>query len=106
MSRADLRATLKILKGPRAGECLSLTGETTVLGREAVCDIVLPRSTISRRHARIVRDDDGFYIQDLNSLNRTFVGSRKIDGHCRLQGGEHIQIDDFLMSFRLTADEP
>ncbi len=106
MSRADLRATLKILKGPRAGECLSLVSESTFLGRDESCEFVLPRSTISRRHARIVRDDEGFFIEDLNSLNGTFVDSQKIAGQRRLHGGEHIQIDDFLISFRLAASEP
>ena len=108
MSNSLPKATLKILKGVNAGECFSLTADKTILGRESHCDIVLRRTTISRRHAQIVRDAEGFYIEDLESLNGTFVDSTRIVGPTRLRGGEHIQIDEFLMSFRqvgAAADE-
>lgn len=99
MSQITAKATLKILKGPNAGECHTLA-DKTVLGRESQSEIVLPRTTISRRHAQIVRDAEGFYIEDLDSLNGTFVDSTRIIEPTRLRGGEHIQIDEFLMSFR------
>ncbi len=100
MSSTPAKATLKILKGANAGECFSLIADKTILGRESHCDVVLRRTTISRRHAQIVRDADGYYIEDLDSLNGTFVDSTRIGGPTRLRGGEHIQIDEFLMSFR------
>ncbi|HEV2973087.1 MAG TPA: ATP-binding protein [Pirellulales bacterium] len=108
MSSAQPKATLKILKGSNAGDCYNLSADRVVLGREPQCDIVLPRTTISRRHAQIARDAEGFFIEDLDSLNGTFVDSSRIAGPQRLRGGEHIQIDEFLMSFRQAnaqADE-
>ncbi len=93
-------ATLKILKGSNAGDCFTLTADKTILGRESTCGIVLPRTTISRHHAQIVRDAEGYYIEDLESLNGTYVDSVRIIQPTRLRGGEHIQIDEFLISFR------
>ena len=40
-------------------------------GKEA--DISINRETISQFHARIHKEEDGFYIEDLNSTNGTFV---------------------------------
>ncbi len=104
MSRVELKATLKILKGANVGECYILGPDQTVLGRDAACDVVLPRSSISRRHAQIVRDDEGFYIEDLASLNGTFVNTHRLTEPQRLLGGEHIQIDEFLISFRMAGE--
>jgi signal transduction histidine kinase/ActR/RegA family two-component response regulator len=100
MSSSPPKATLKILKGSNAGDCYTLTADKTILGRESHCDIVLRRTTISRHHAQIMHDAEGYFIEDLDSLNGTFVDSNRIVGPTRLRGGEHIQIDEFLMSFR------
>src|ERR1700757_1361932 len=100
MSQSVPLATLKILNGSRAGDCYTLASDKTVLGRDAECDIVLPRTTISRRHAQIVHDADGYYVEDLDSLNGTYVDGTRIIEPTRLRGGEHVQIDEFLMSFR------
>jgi pSer/pThr/pTyr-binding forkhead associated (FHA) protein len=106
MSQSSPKATLKILKGSGAGDCFTLTAEKTLLGRDAPCDVVLPRTTISRRHAQIVRDAEGYYVEDLDSLNGTYVDGMRITEPTRLRGGEHIQIGEFLMSFRLAGVAP
>jgi PAS domain S-box-containing protein len=106
MSQIVPLATLKILNGSRAGDCYTLASEKMVLGRDAQCDIVLPRTTISRRHAQIVHDAEGYYVEDLDSLNGTYVEGTRIIEPARLRGGEHIQIDEFLMSFRQVSFAP
>ena len=96
----DGNATVKVLKGPNAGKCLVLSDAETVIGRESHCNLVLPSATVSRRHARIVHDAQGFFVQDLGSLNGTFVNSARVSNTLRLRGGDHIQIDEVLLSFR------
>ncbi len=60
--------------------------EGTVLGREAEkCDIVLIGDRLaSRRHAKIYRRDDRFWLEDLTSSNGTFV---RLIGPTPLQSG-------------------
>lgn len=96
----DGNATVKVLKGPNAGECLVLSGNDSIIGRESHCNLVLPLATVSRQHARIVHDAQGFFLQDLGSLNGTFVNSTRVIDSQRLKGGDHIQIDEVLLSFR------
>jgi putative peptide zinc metalloprotease protein len=45
---------------------VSLTGPVTTLGRGEDNDMVLSDTSVSRRHARIVRTTEGFRIEDLD----------------------------------------
>ena len=54
-----------------------LTNDETVIGRDQFCDIVLRNHTVSRQHARFVRTGDGFFVEDLSSLNGTFLSLRE-----------------------------
>lgn len=62
------------LGGADIGRCYPLTGELLYVGRDSGRnDIVLPTNVVSRAHARIRNDDDGYRLEDLNSKNGTFV---------------------------------
>src|SRR5512143_1949117 len=50
-----------------------------LIGRADDCDIVLPDTSASRRHARIERTAAGFILQDQKSANGTWVGDRRVD---------------------------
>jgi len=69
------------------------------IGRHEDCDIVLDDRTVSRRHARITRDQKGYILSDLDSKNGTFVNGEPAAEGCRLQDGDDIQV---AISFRLT----
>ena len=60
-----------------------------ILGKSrSLCDILLPGDTVSRKHARIERRTDGYYVTDLFSTNGTFL-----DGH-RLESGQAVILND------------
>jgi pSer/pThr/pTyr-binding forkhead associated (FHA) protein len=48
------------------------------IGRNSANDITIDNLAVSDRHARIVRDKTGYYVEDLGSTNGTFVDGRKI----------------------------
>lgn len=90
-TRAD-RATLTTLRGPGAGTTYRLERQSTVIGRGAKADIVLDEPSVSREHARFIRDDDGgYFIEDLGSTNGTFVGGHPVQ-RARLRSGDRLQI--------------
>ncbi len=63
-----------------------------VIGRAPQCDVHLDEDGISRRHARLIRRDDGtVHIQDLESRNGTFVNGERIEMYA-LRDGDKIQI--------------
>jgi pSer/pThr/pTyr-binding forkhead associated (FHA) protein len=84
--------------GGRAGEHFIPTGERTTIGRSPECDIFLDDVTVSRRHAVLRRADDGFTIEDLGSLNGTFVNRRRIES-AKLADGDELQIGKYRLTF-------
>ncbi len=60
-----------------------------LIGRAAECDLMLPHADVSRRHAVIQRDNDGWLIRDLGSCNGTFVNRRPVTSQ-RLADGDQI----------------
>lgn len=84
--------------GGRAGEVFELAADRVTIGRSPDSDVFLDDVTVSRNHAVIVRRRDGFYIDDLGSLNGTYVNRRRIDSH-RLAHGDELQIGKYKLTF-------
>ncbi|HEX2372092.1 MAG TPA: FHA domain-containing protein, partial [Solirubrobacterales bacterium] len=61
-------------------------------------EIFLDDVTVSRNHALIVRRKDGLYIDDLGSLNGTYVNRRRIESH-KLDDADEIQIGKYKLSY-------
>ena len=73
-------------------------GKETVLGRSSQCDLVLPTKFTSRRHARIVRIDDGYVIEDLRSHNGTRVNGEQLDRAVALCDGDVVELSCFVIT--------
>lgn len=97
--------TIVIIKGPSAGQAFTLTQQITVIGRDESADLVIPSSSVSRRHAHIVQQDATFYIEDLGSSNGTFVNGQRITARTPLQDGDDIGLGQ-AASLRFNAPTP
>src|SRR5205809_1056865 len=94
-----LRAALVIRSGGgRAGESFTVDEERMSIGRTPDAAVFLDDVTVSRNHALLVRRDDGYYIDDLGSLNGTYVNRRRIESH-RLEDADEIQIGKSKLSY-------
>ena len=82
-----------------SGQRWPLDQETITIGRGPDVDIVLPERVVSRRHARIERREDGYYVFDELSKNGTFVNGEPVTEGTRLQDGDELQI---ALRFRLA----
>ena len=49
-----------------------------MIGRNAENDIVVENLAVSKLHARIVKQDEAYYIEDLNSTNGTYLNKIRI----------------------------
>ena len=66
-----------------------LEQDLTVIGKlENAADAVIPRATVSRVHARIRKEEEGYFLADLNSRNGTSVNGRL------LRANEEYQLQD------------
>jgi hypothetical protein len=84
--------------------------ERLTIGRDAGNDLVLPSSTVSRRHAVLEALEGRWSIEDCGSFNGTFLnGSRLPPGRpLPVRHADRIQIgsETLLFSFPAEADDP
>src|SRR5262245_60142329 len=94
-----LMASLEIVTGSRAGEVVDLTEAETLIGRHPGCTLVLPMHTVSRRHTLIRQISGEFFVQDMESLNGTYVNGERVAAPTRLKNHDVIQLFDVVMVF-------
>jgi hypothetical protein len=88
---------LVVRTGADAGASFRLDNPTTAIGRHPDSDVFLDDITVSRRHAVIERDDEGYAVRDAGSLNGTYVNRKRVDD-ARLRYGDEVQIGRYRLS--------
>jgi serine phosphatase RsbU (regulator of sigma subunit) len=81
-----------------------LRPRVTLIGREPTCDIMVSQSQISGRHALILDLGGSYFIEDLRSLNGTFVNGKRIDGRTALAPGDRVEIPGLSVTFHEVQD--
>ncbi len=97
---------LRTVEGPHAGGVFHLERESAVLGRHPDCDIVLDSGAVSRQHARILRIDNAFFIEDMQSRNGTYVNGRQIRDRLQLDDQDRITLCDVVLVFKDEQRQP
>lgn len=92
-------AMLLVLRGPSAGSRFLLDTAVVSVGRHPDSDVFLDDVTVSRRHAELVRaEDGGFAVRDVGSLNGTYVNRDRVE-HAVLRNRDEVQIGKFRLVF-------
>lgn len=107
-------ALLVIERGAAVGTEFGLTSEESYIGRwdadngvfpDVDLDAHDPEAKVSRRHARIVFENERYLIEDLGSTNGTFVnrGRRLIPGNRQsLNDGDEVIVGKTFLRFRIN----
>jgi pSer/pThr/pTyr-binding forkhead associated (FHA) protein len=98
MNGTGENAMVFIHRGPSRGARFLITAEGSTIGRAPASDIFLDDVTVSRAHATIKRDGEGFLFTDSGSLNGSYINNQQTSSH-RLSTGDEIQIGKFHMLF-------
>lgn len=73
-----------------------------VLGRSSQCDVVFADSGMSRRHAEIAADGDGYVVRDLGSMNGVLYEGERVQER-RLEDGARLTIGSVDLRCRIDA---
>jgi pSer/pThr/pTyr-binding forkhead associated (FHA) protein len=86
-------------RGPSS--TLDFQGEAMVIGRAPDCDHVLNVPMVSGRHARVFREDDRIWIEDLGSLNGTYLNGHPVKRKTEVVSGDEIHLGtcDLILRF-------
>ena len=88
-------------EGPLQGLILDLDeGDEWIVGRSPeTADFVIDDSTVSRKHARIYRSEEGIFLQNLSKVNATLVNDEEFREPVLLKEGDKVQIGDTTFLF-------
>src|ERR1041385_6168231 len=93
---------LASISGKHKGAVFAINEDTLVIGRETSAHVSIADASVSRRHSKIEKKDEGFVITDLESLNGTFVNDLPVKTRL-LEHGDRVRIGDSQFLF-LTHD--
>jgi phosphoserine phosphatase RsbU/P len=96
--------TITATSGPATGRRVEIGPAGLVLGRQAGVGLTLDDPAVSRRHARIAAEGDALYVEDLGSINGTFVNETRIALRTRLRSTDSIRVGGNI--FRIAPDAP
>jgi diguanylate cyclase (GGDEF)-like protein len=84
--------------GPGMGTRYSLGDVAITLGRGSDCDIRIHDHSVSRRHARIEAGADGYFADDLQSTNGTYVNDVPA-AMVKLRDGDYLRVGNCIYRF-------
>ena len=86
--------------GGRVGESFAVDAERTTIGRRPDSAVFLDDVTVSRDHALLIRRGDQWYLDDMGSLNGTYVNRQRIESQ-RLEEGDEVQVGKYKLTFHV-----
>src|SRR5436853_7855850 len=63
-----------------------------MIGRSRECDLVVTAVEVSSRHCRLHQTADGFLLEDLGSINGTFVNGKRITGRVAVRKTDRVTL--------------
>ncbi len=94
--------SVQIQSGFYEGLEVLLDRDWLVIGRGRGADVVLAEATISRAHAAIGCDAEGFFVQDLGSTNGTLVNGAKTERQ-PLKNGDEVRMGRLIIGVTLPT---
>ena len=91
-------AVLVVNRGPNEGTAFTLTPPVVKIGRGPDQEVFLDDITVSRKHAELRAQPDGWHLVDLGSLNGTYVNRSPVQ-EVDLASGDEIQIGKYRFRF-------
>jgi pSer/pThr/pTyr-binding forkhead associated (FHA) protein len=87
-----------IVRGTERGTVFPLIIKETLIGRIDSNHLVIDDKSVSRVHARLLREHDGVYVEDLGSKQGTLVNGARIT-RARLREGDEITLGDVALVY-------
>jgi pSer/pThr/pTyr-binding forkhead associated (FHA) protein len=97
---------LVMRQGPQPGEIFPISGMVMTIGRDARNDITVNDPEVSRQHAQLSLQAQGYVITDQGSTNGTFVNGERLAAPYRLSNGDEVGLGEtVVMVYQIAARE-
>jgi pSer/pThr/pTyr-binding forkhead associated (FHA) protein len=97
---------LVIERGRTRTRVVRLTSPETYIGRQKGCGLRIPSADVSRRHCALRVANGYLTVQDLGSVNGTFVNGMRVVNQEVVRPGDHLEVGPvrFIVEYELTPD--
>jgi diguanylate cyclase (GGDEF)-like protein len=101
-----VHAILTMMAGINAGQVFTVDRDASSVGRSKEADMCIDGVGVSRKHARILRANGGYVIENVGASQGVFVNGERVD-KAALESGDRIQLGPaVVLRFALVpADE-
>ncbi len=96
---------LRMQAGPTPGKVYELTRDISTIGRDLRSDIMVNDAEVSRTHARLTAQADGYLVEDLMSTNGTYINGQRLTAPRLLRVGDILGLGDTVTLRLETASE-
>lgn len=96
---------LVVTRGCKRSQTFQLRSEETIIGRQRGCDLRIPSALVSRRHCRLSFRGECLTVEDLASVNGSFLNGIAIEGQQVIRPGDLLEIGPvaFRVEYRLPT---
>lgn len=102
---SEKRPCLVMIRGDFIGQVYELKDDVTMIGRSDDVDLVVSDTSISRRHAMIVRRVDGFFLSDLGSTNGSFLNKEIVSEPMAIKEGDKVTLGNVVFKFTYQDED-
>lgn len=92
--------------GPTVGRVFPLEGDEFSIGRDVSNKISINDGEISRKHARLIWQGEGYRLEDFGSTNGTFVNGQRLSGSTALKVGDIVALGENVTLFYESDIDP
>lgn len=97
---------LTMRSGPNPGKVFPLEAAEITVGRDTTNGIAINDAEVSRRHAKLTRQDNAYALEDLGSTNGTFVNGTRLSGIFTLKTGDTVSFGENIALLYEAAFDP
>ncbi len=94
---------LRVVEGAEPGKGYTVHKTPATIGRDALCNVSLTDTKMSRQHAMLMYYAPDFYLKDMGSTNGTFYKEKRIK-QVTLQNGDRFRIGNTVLEFIVSTD--
>ena len=98
---------LIIAQGSKRTRQLQLQAVETTIGRSSGCGLRIPSAEVSRKHCRLTYKDGFLTVEDLESVNGTYLNGHRVTARHLVRPGDTLQIGPvtFIVKYKLAQAE-
>jgi predicted component of type VI protein secretion system len=98
-----MHVELIVKKGPAARRRYRLRSRETIIGRQKGCDLRIPSAQVSRRHCLLSYSSGQLTVEDLGSVNGTFINNVPVAGKRNIRSGDQLTVGPLTFEIQISG---